>query len=203
MKSILALACIYFAAVATPLAAGSVLLTFDDLPTLSNLGTYVPNGYGGLQWDTFMYFSPAVSGPYPSGYVNGTISPPNVAFNAYASPASLSSGVSFDLSSAYLTAAWNDGLQVEVQGFISGTLTYDNTYTLNTTSPQLINFNYLGVDQVTFSSSGGVNNNYPNGFGTMFAMDNLVLNAVPEPNALWLCGFGAFASMISRRLRAF
>jgi hypothetical protein len=56
----------------------------------------------------------------------------NVAFDFGSGPAtgSFSSATSFNLNSAYLTAAYNDGLQVDVQGFVGSTLTYDNTFTV-------------------------------------------------------------------------
>ena len=75
----------------------------------------------------------------------------------------------FDLDSAYLTAAWRDGLQLEViawgvnflpvdvaspLGFQAGPL-YDNVYTLSMTHSTLINFDFKGITQVEFITSGG------------------------------------------------
>jgi hypothetical protein len=124
-----------------------------------------------------------------SGYQNGVLSANNVAFNGSGNPAELSSSGPFDLNSAWLTAAWNDGLQLEVQGFAGGTLLYDQTYTLNAAAPTLLAFNYLGVDEVSFSSSGGINHGY-DGSGTQFVMDNLTVS-VPEPSTIGLVIFSA------------
>ena len=100
----------------------------------------VPNGYNGFQWANFSVID-ALDSLIASGGQNGTVSPKNVAFNSNGNPANFSGSGAFTLDSAYLTAAWNDGLQLEVQGFVGTTLTYDNTYTLNTwPDSSLINF---------------------------------------------------------------
>jgi hypothetical protein len=89
---------------------------------------------------------------------------------------------------------------VEVQGFVGGVLTYDNTYTVNTTGPDLIDFNYLDVNEVDFIASGGTNNGNPGGGkGTQFAMDNMTISAVPEPASLTFAGLGGIASLLAFR----
>lgn len=160
-------------------SAQTELLTFDDLP--GSVGV-IMNGYGGLQWQYFRYVN-ATQAYIVSGYHNGIVSPDTVALNSAGNPAQLTGGV-FNLNSAYLTGAWNDGLQVEVQGFVGVTLSYDNTYTVSTAGPILINFDYVGVDEVNFISSGGTNHGFPGGNGTQFAMDNLSVTLVPEPCSL-------------------
>ena len=186
--------------------AQSELLTFDDLVPGNLPGadtTYegpIPNGYNGLQWNNF-WVKDTLTSPSPSGYQYGLVSANNVAFNGAGSPAMISDQ-SFNLNSAYLTAAWNDGLQVEVQGFVGATLTHDNTYTVNTTGPTLINFNYLGVDEVNFISSGGTPHAGLAGFGRgeHFVIDNLSITVIPEPGTLTLAGFGlAGMTLIARR----
>jgi len=165
-------------------------LTFDDLPNplITEGGSvgYITNGYAGFQWDNFDYNYPALGGirgnTNSTGYQNGLVSSPYVAFNGYGGPARIS-GRLFNLDSAYLTAAWNDGLQVEVLGSLEGVLIYDNTYTAETSSPVPINFNYLGIDSVTFISTGGTPNvRYGGAYGTQFVLDNLTVTLVPEPS---------------------
>jgi hypothetical protein len=179
MKHVLTrLLCLLLAGGGLTACAQSVLtVTFDDLPAPSAYGSLVPAGYAGIQWNNFNYI--IGSSFIASGFQNGVVSGMNAAFNGSGDPAQISGPGVFDLTSAWLTSAWNDGLQVEVQGFLGGNLNYDNTYILNATAPTLIQFNYLNVDTVNFISSGGVNHGY-GGSGTQFVMDDLTV-VVPEP----------------------
>jgi hypothetical protein len=155
----------------TPVGVG---LTFDDLGNFVN----VPNGYGGLNWNYFQTLDAVNYTLNPSGYEAGMVSASNVLWNT-SSPASITNANPFNLYSAYLTAAWNDNLQVEVQGYSSGTLIYDNTYTLSATNRMLINFNYLDVTEVDFYASGGTPHPGYSGSGTLFAMDNVNVTTGP------------------------
>jgi hypothetical protein len=189
---------LFFTPTEAAFAGSPVTLTFDDLaaPTPPSPSASIPSGYGGLQWSNFLYANTLAIHIAPSGYSNGVVSAPNVAVNGFGQPASLSGGT-FDLDSAYLTGAWDDGLQVEVQGFVGNTLTYDNTWTVNSTGPTLINFNYLGVTSVQFITSGGV----PHGYGSsgeQFAMDNLTITFIPEPATLGLAGLSVGVLIIRR-----
>ena len=172
------------------------LITFDDL-VLQTYGEPIPNRYAGLEWDNFGVLDPQSYPGDPVGYLNGMVSPRHVAFPAYVGsfdgPTTGGfrlSGNVFDLNSAYLTAAWNDGLQVEVLGFVSGELTYSSAFTLDTTGPTLVNFNYLGIDTVKFSSQGGIPHGNPGGGGFGMVIDNLVVT-IPEPSSISLFLFGA------------
>jgi hypothetical protein len=157
-------------------------ITFDDLPS-APYGAPITNGYAGLSWSNFYVLDTAAY--QPSGYVNGVVSGTNVAYNGNGSAAAISDGA-FTLNSAYFTAAWNDGLNVAVQGFLNGNLAHSLAFTVGTSGPTLVTFNWL-VDAVTFSSSGGSDNRAYGGSGTHFAMDNLRINeAVPEPSAILL-----------------
>jgi hypothetical protein len=147
--------------------------TFDDLPG----GVVpVPNGYLGVNWGNFSYLNAVSYAGNPSGYGAGVISVSNVAYNVGGAAASISSPNAFDLHSAYFTAAWYDNLQLRVQGYARGTLIYDQTYTLQATMPTLINFDFLGVTEVDFTSSGGQPHPGYTGSGTHFAMDNILIS---------------------------
>jgi len=61
---------------------------------------------------------------------------------------------------------------IQVQGFVGATMLYNNTYTVNNSGSTLINFDYSGIDSVTFTSGE-----------EQFAMDNLTV-FVPEPKSL-------------------
>lgn len=184
--------------------AQTEMLTFDDI-SFSGIYETIPYGYGGLQWNNFLVMNTVQEDAAVgiNGYVNGAESPSNVAFNYEGGSASFSDNGTFNLNSAYLTGAWRDGLQVEVQGYVGSTLTYDNTYTVNAESPTLINFNYVGVDKVNFISSGGVVHSGYGGSAYQFAMDNLSVTLVPEPTTFALAGLAAvlvtLRSLIQRR----
>ena len=189
--------------------ANATLITFDDL-TDNGSGTPIANGYAGLNWNNFYVLNAVDLNSFsgPSGYSAGMVSANNVAFNAFGTEAIISDSL-FILNSAYLTGAWNNNLQVEVKGYNGATLLYDNTYTLSSTAPTLINFNYVGVDNVMFDSFGGTQNpDYSQGHGTQFAMDNLTINATPVPEAstmlagaLLLLPFGVSTLRLLRKTR--
>ena len=188
------------------MSANATLITFDDL-TDNGTGTPIANGYAGLNWDNFYVLNAPAYDLNPSGYLAGMVSANNVAYNAFANEAIISDSL-FTLSSGYLTGAWNNNLQVEIKGYNGATLLYDNTYTLSSTAPTLINFNYVGVDQVTFDSFGGTQNPNYQGNGTHFVMDNLTINAMPVPEAstmiagmLLLLPLGASALRVLRKNR--
>lgn len=154
----------------------STLLTFDTLSNPFPYNEFIPNGYGGFQWENFGILDPVNSGPgwNQTGYYYGMISPNNVGFNESAETASMyvTSGL-FDLDSAYLTAAYTDGLPFSAVGYRNGVEIYSASYTLSLTAPTLIQFNFIGVDKVSFSSSP-----------TQFVIDNILVttpSAVPEP----------------------
>ncbi|BAZ65488.1 MAG: PEP-CTERM sorting domain-containing protein [Pelatocladus maniniholoensis HA4357-MV3] len=161
----------------------AVTVTFDDLSGSQNT---IDNGYAGLNWENFYHLD--TTSFVPSGYVNGTVSPKNVAYNGFGEPAVISTVDNiFDFNSTYLTSAWNDDLTVLVEGYtggISGDKKYSQTVVVNTKTPTLFTFDFLGIDSLKFTSSGGNNAGY-NGSGTHFAIDNFTFNkktkAVPEP----------------------
>jgi hypothetical protein len=156
--------------------ARALVITFDDLVGSGP----VPGGYAGLNWNNFHYLDGVHYSA--SGYQNGVVSPDNVAYNAWANPASMSisSSASFSLDSAYLTAAWNDGLIVDVVGKLNGSSVYNSSFTINTSGPMFADFGGVLVDDVTFTSYGGTAHGY-NGEGAHFAMDNLTIDSIPEP----------------------
>ena len=202
MNYLVKVACLCFAA-SNLWIAHAATLNFDDLATPYDGYEYRAPivTYGGLQWNNFSVFDVADTLHYQtSGYPNALVSPKNIAVNGFGNPAQVSSGTPFVLNSAYLTAAWNDGLNVEVRAFAGASLAYDNIYTINSTAPTLINFNYFGVTEVDFIPSGGIPNPAYSrtGSGTHFSVDNLVIN-VPEPSSLSLALLGAAALMTARR----
>jgi hypothetical protein len=196
MKSLIAIAGIYFASVAV---SSAIIITFDNLIT-SPLGTIpMPAGYEGFQWTGFKVVN-GESGVL-NAYHNAVVSPDNVAGNIDGRSATISSSTAFNLDSAYLTAVFVDSLDLKVEGFVGTTLTYDNTYFLNKSDHRLIDFNYIGVDEVEFITSGGINPVVGVGPDIEdFAMDNLNISVPDASTTSSLLGI-AFIGMGILRLR--
>lgn len=153
-------------------AAVTNVLGFDDLSDMSP----VPLSYAGLNWSGFDTLSELDSW-FGSGYEIGLVSPPNVVFNPYGGNAEISASTPFNLVSAYLEAAVT-GMRVEVVGYVSNYLAYDQTYDLSESAPSLVNFNFLGVTEVSFIPEPM----------TQFVMDNLTVSGnnlpqLPPPSA--------------------
>jgi PEP-CTERM motif len=175
-------------------AHSQTVVTFDDLPS-SFGGAFISTGYQGLSWSNFAVCDAflQVNDSGTNGYIYGMVSASNVAFNAGGSPAEIDAhGTNFDLLSTYLTGAWNSNLNIEVQGFRSGTLLYNTTVVVSATSPTLFTFNYLDIDRLYFNSFGGE----PAFDGideTQFVMDNLTFEFIPEPSSLLLAALGSLS----------
>jgi hypothetical protein len=184
--------------VATGATAG--VLTFDDITT--DPQAPIPDGYGGLIWQNLVALNAATADN--SGVSNGRVSGDYVASSDGNSAVTIDSGT-FDFGGAYFTASYNDGLQIEIDGYLDGNLLYSQTITVNTSGPTQFQADYAGVDTVVFTSSGGVPHGFESGSGEGFVLDNFALgqptgSVVPEPTTVSLLGLGA-VGMAGYRLR--
>ncbi len=143
-------------------SAGARLITFDSL---GNSEAPIPGGYGNLQWDN-IYTLNAVTYGTASGYQVDMVSRNNVAFNADGAPASIfvNSG-SFKPVMAFVTAAWDDGLKLQIKGYLKGKLVLNRTFTLSTMRKSVITFGNVTVDELDFSTD----------LESQFSMDNLII----------------------------
>lgn len=177
-------------------AAEATVLTFDDLTTTNSYQT-ISNSYGGFNWTNFY----AINGSSipNTGYDNGTVSGDYTAFNGFGNSATVSSSSVFDFNGAYFTAAWQNGLNILVEGFLGGALQESKAVTVNTDAPTWFDFDFLGIDSLKFTSSS-----------SQFVMDNFTFNetevpeseSVPEPaSILGLMTVGALGagSALKRR----
>lgn len=166
-------------------------LTFED---------WTGSNYGGFTWLNFGVTTAESGG----GYANGIVSGSYVAYGgAGMEPSDIVRDAPFDFTSAYLTAAWNNGLNVQVTGYLQGNAIYQQALTIDTDAPTLFAFNFLGVDRVNFVSSGGTSAGL-GGSGTHFAMDDATFSAstvTPEPLSMALLGTGLFGLGAMRRRR--
>ena len=196
MKHFLTILVLTLVAAAVP--AGAVTINFDDTPSNS----FVPNGYQGFNWDRFVALDPTTI-VTPSGYLNGLVSPRNIAGHANAAPATISSATPFSLTSGYFTGAWNDGLTITITGTLASATVFTQSFVVNTAGPSFVMLNPGRIDSAVFSSGGGTHNDSFNAFGPHFVLDNLTINGatVPEPAswAMMMIGFGLVGSSLRRR----
>ena len=188
-------------------SASATTLTFDDLP----VGLVpLPSTYKGFSFSNF--YVNTLSTAYPSGYVNGTVSPSSVIYNSYGLGASFSTtdNSAFTLNDFYLTAAINNGLSVAITGSRNGMTLFSQTFMVSTLSPTRELVDWAGIDTVSFSSSGGAVDPTAGLVyvpGTQFVLDNVRVNesptpamtATPEPGSLTLFGTGLTGLTMLRR----
>lgn len=197
------------AALALPVLAHAQQSTnFDDLGF--SCGPTLAAGYAGFVWSNMLPVTPGACLPgitLPSGYAAGVTSGANVAFNGSGDPGGFAAANLFKLTSIQMTGAWRDGLNVDVSGWLAGIQLFGSNLSLSATAPTLELFNWAGIDEVRFSSYGGVDHGYPGGQSTNFVMDDLIINdrppaVMPEPASLTLVMTGLLGiGAVSRRRR--
>lgn len=175
------------------------IITFDDLPAFTNddITADVPNGYHGFDWTAFGYVGKDTLPD--TGYQYGAVSGDFVGyFNTLTT--GLISGNAFNFNGSYLTSTWHNNLQLEVKGFSAGSETFSKTVTLSNSVAQWFDFDFFGVDALSFHAFGGdVNPLMGDDFySEQFVLDNFTFNetvstTVAEPTTLALLGLGLFA----------
>lgn len=180
-------------------STNAAVITFDDLPEPE--AGVIDNGYAGFDWSWFGYANKSVLPG--SGYETGVVSGDYAAYNDFAATSSLS-GSLFNFNGAFLTGAWNDGLNIEVKGFSGGSELYSSTVVVNTSSAQWFDFNFFGIDSLSFRSFGGEKNALLDGEGEHFVMDNFTIDeasSVPESSSIILLLLGMAGLVLGRRMQ--
>ncbi len=188
-------------ALALTCPARAELITFDSL-TDNGIGTAIPNGYAGLDWNQLYSLNVA---DYPNawnyhgatGYPVVEQSAPNVAINywGYGSEIYTKNGT-YNLISGYFDAAIGD-VTVTVLGYRGSTVAYSQTYNLTQSAETFITFNYENITDANFVLDAG----------NQIAMDNLTVElnpvAAPEPGqvvaGVLLAGLGLVARRLGKR----
>jgi hypothetical protein len=178
--------------------AMAIVIDFDGLSDGYDSGT-IADGYQGFNWENFGYIGK--NNAPGSGYEKGVVSGDTAAYNEGASVASMTD-FGFLFSCAYFTAAWNDGLTIDVTGTKSNGTIVTSSFQVDTTGPTRVEFFWDNLASLSFASHGGVNVGLDGG-GEHFVVDNMRFNeccAVPEPATMLLFGTGlAGLAGIARR----
>lgn len=191
-------------------SAAATVVTFDDLtpPVIPNTGFDLPTFYNGLNWGQGTRGIVGCSSYFTqdTGYCRGRASGDNVMYSYGLNTVTKADSSAFDFNGAYLTAAWNDNLNVELKGYVGNTVAYNFLTTISDHVPTYFNVNFIGIDRLTINSFGGINPGTP-GSGTHVAIDNFTYNApsqVPEPAPIALLGLGflGFAAIRKRKQKA-
>ncbi len=187
---------------AIPPGADAALLVFDDIPAAvqgAALGT-IPDGYGGFVWTAAGFIDGSVIYPAGSGYENGAVSGTYVAFNELSQITTVN-GTLFTFTSAHFTAAWNNGLSLQVQGYQGGSLLFSlpEPLILGPSGPTFRAFGWAGIDELRFTASGGTNAGL-GGSGAFFAMDDFASVQIPEPAPVVPLAAGLMLILALRRL---
>lgn len=181
--------------VATP--ANAVVIGFDDLAAGTQV---VPEYYHGLKWANANIIN---KNQYPSsGYSVGTVSGTYAAWGGTSSnnPTTISSEDDpFSFISGYFTAAWEEGVQLLIEGFSDddNIADYTTTLTLSKSAPLFFEANWVDLRELrlTTTRSGGRHT---------FVIDDLSIGKaapveVPEPLSLALVGAGLIGVAAARR----
>lgn len=174
--------------------AAIVVMSFEDL--VANPATdfvAVPDGYQGLNWHGVRVFNPALWGGgvyndiYDQGIADGTVVATNLP------DMTISSDAPFDFIGAFLSSAEARPMSVEVFGTLKGAARYAQSYELDDLTGRFYDFNFVGVDRLTFVASPVV---------PRFSMDNFTINTpVPEPATYALVLIGAAGLGLARSVR--
>ena len=128
-----------------------------------------------------------------------------VAFNAFeATPSSFfiagSPAITFTLHSFVISGAWGSQT-LTVEGFNNGNLLFSSALGISLTS-KTFSPSWTGIDELRISTgSDFVDDPTATGIGTHWALDNLTITPIPEPEvyAMLLAGLGLLGFMAHRK----
>jgi hypothetical protein len=202
-KKSLLLSMLFSLGLSSAISTQAAVITFDDLPP-TQLDA-IPNGYQGFNWSS----SHMVSVNYfhkdllpATGFENGVVSGDYAAFNFLATTSTIS-GDAFDFNGAYLTAGWNDGLNIEVTGFLNNLALFTKIVVVSTRQAQWFDFDFPGINSLSLRAWGGSSMDGTAG-NDFFIMDNFTINEstpVSESSLLALLLLGITGILLGRKTK--
>lgn len=175
--------------------ADIVVLDFEDLySTPHALYQPIPANYEGFEWSGYA-FSTQKDFRWEywaenTGYQFGTIGKVSL-FNANEQNISMSRTETFDFLGAFITAAWNTGQDVTVEGWADGVRKYSVSITTSYNGPFWFDFNFRDINTVWFLPGNSGANAGLGGFGHFIVIDNINQpSSVPLPFSILLLGSG-------------
>jgi hypothetical protein len=182
-------------------------LTFEDQQPAYASAAPLDAGYGGFDWSDDPY---VVTNDYilSRGYQLGTVGA--VGLIAFDGALSFSRAQVFNFERAAVTAAWSMGEDVLVQGWRNGQLLYTKAFQTSFDGPYYFDFDFKGVDKVSFLGSGGSDGGSQDGAGPNLVLDQIQWSVdqvtppgdVPEPWSLALLASGLALMALVRRRRS-
>lgn len=190
MKKFLSLLVITALSIGIVNSAKAAVLGFD---TLSNTEIY--DGYGGLNWENMWAYGGGMQG---TGYWNGVVSPTKIAYNRSGQVANITSSTPFNFNGAHLTAAWDEPLNVKIEGFLGNSLNFTKTVVVNDSAPTWVDFNFANVDKLRIDTWTATKTE---GF-TQVVIDDFDFTPVPEPTTmlLGLAGIGGIFAVRRKKV---
>jgi hypothetical protein len=125
-------------------------LDFEDI-TASDI-TKIPNGYGGLKWDTAIVTQNEFY--RGEGYINNTISGSNIMYNSSGYPVSIERDGGFDFYGGYFGVAWfnAEGETLEVKAWRDAELVGSEEFELSSLGPFWFDADYRNITRLELST---------------------------------------------------
>ncbi|RIZ68482.1 MAG: hypothetical protein D0528_07395 [Methylococcales bacterium] len=128
--------------------ADSKIINFEDLTPTA--GAWLPDNYQGFNWSSTIAVDVGKNFYPGSGYFYGTDGNVSLTNSGGQNPLTFSNSSTFDLTSLQLTSVWGPQ-SITIQGIKNGVVQYSNSFSVTTTTPQILALNYKQIDTVSIN----------------------------------------------------